>query len=75
MKVLFSSREGYFSLRRIRGIRAIRRRAGLITSERYIGELGVRYLSTLHRGQDSKAKSYPWRSAVEGLAVYAPSSA
>ena len=48
-KALFSSREGHFSLRWIRGIRAIRRRAGLITSERHIGELGVRYLSTLNR--------------------------
>ena len=46
-----------------------------VSSERYIGELGTRYLSTLNRVQDSKAKSHPWRSADEGLAVYAPSSA
>ena len=26
-----------------------------ISSERYVGELGVRYLSSLNRGQDSKA--------------------
>jgi len=26
-----------------------------ITSERHIGELGVRYLNTLNRGQDSAA--------------------
>ena len=29
-----------------------------ITSERYIGELGVRCLSTLNRGQDSKEQSH-----------------
>jgi len=29
-----------------------------ITSERYIGELGVQYLSTLNRGQDSKQQSH-----------------
>ncbi len=40
MKVLFSSREGHYSLRWIRGILAISRRACLSTSERYIGELG-----------------------------------
>ena len=39
-------------LRRIRGIRAIRRRACVTTSERYIGELGMRCLSTLNRVQD-----------------------
>ena len=55
MKALFSSREGHFFLRWIRGIRAIKRRACPITSERHIGELGVRCLSTLHRGQDSAA--------------------
>ena len=46
-----------------------------ISSERYIGELGMRYLSSLNRVQDSKAKSHPKRSADEGRAVYAPSSA
>ena len=29
-----------------------------ITSERYIGELGVRCLSTLNKGQDSKQQSH-----------------
>ncbi|MFC2469958.1 MAG: hypothetical protein ACFNVI_00930, partial [Lachnoanaerobaculum gingivalis] len=39
VKALFYSREGHFSLRCIRGISAIRRRAFLTTSERCIGEL------------------------------------
>ena len=30
-----------------------------VSSERHIGELGTRYLSTLNRVQDSKAKSHP----------------
>ena len=55
VKVLFSSRERCFSLRWIRGIHAIKRRACPITSERHLGELGMRYLSTLNRGQDSAA--------------------
>ena len=46
-----------------------------VSSERHVGELGTRYLSTLNRGQDSRQQSHPWRSADEGLAVYAPSSA
>ena len=57
MKALFSSREGHFSLRWIRGILAIRRRACLITSVRCIGELGVRCLSTLNRGWDSRQQA------------------
>ena len=57
MKALFSSREGHFSLRWIRGILAIRRRGLCITSKRYIGELGVRCLSTISRGQDSRRQS------------------
>ena len=57
MKALFSSREGHFSLRWIRGILAIRRRACLITSVRCIGELGVRCLSTLNRGRDSRQQA------------------
>ena len=28
------------------------------TSERYIGELGVRHLSTINSGQDSRQQSY-----------------
>ena len=55
VKALFSSREGHFSLRWIRGILAIRRRGLCVSSERYIGELGVRCLSTIGRGQDSAA--------------------
>ena len=39
MKALFSSQEGHFSFRWIRGILAIRRRACSVTSERYIGGL------------------------------------
>ena len=46
-KALFPSREGYFSLCWIRRILAIRRRACSVTSERHIGELGVRCLSTI----------------------------
>ena len=58
MKALFSSREGHFSLRWIRGILAIRRRGLCISSERYIGELGARCLSTLNnRGQDSRQQA------------------
>ena len=57
VKALFPSREQHFSLRRIRGILAIRRREKRITSERHIGELGVRCLSTLNRGQDSRQQS------------------
>ena len=57
MKALFSSREGHFSLRWIRGILAIRRRGLCISSERYIGELGVRCLSTISRGQDSRRQA------------------
>jgi len=34
-----------------------------ITSERHIGELGTRYLSTLNRGQDSRQQS-PMRGAL-----------
>ena len=41
VKALFPSRAGYFSLRWIRGILAIRQKACLITSARYIGELGA----------------------------------
>ena len=58
-KALFSSRGGHFSLRWIRGILAIRRREKCITSERHIGELGVRYLSNLNnRGRDSRQQSH-----------------
>ena len=57
VKVLFSSRERCFSLRWIRGIHAIKRRACPITSERHLGKLGVRCLSTLNRGQDSRRQS------------------
>ena len=32
----------------------------LVTSERYIGELGVRCLSTLNRGQDLRQQSQQW---------------
>ena len=61
-KALFSPGEWHFSLCRIRGILAIRRRSLCVTSEGYIGELGVRYLSTLNRGQDSAA-AVSYRSA------------
>ena len=37
-----------------------------ITSERYIGELGARYLSTISRGQDSRQQS-PYRFAYPSL--------
>ena len=54
VKVLFPSREQHFSLRWVRGIRAISRRACVSLRKGHIGELGVRYLSTLNRGQDSR---------------------
>ena len=60
VKALFSSRERCFFLRWMRGILAIRRREKRITSERYIGKLGVRYLSALNRAQDSR-QQYPHR--------------
>ena len=49
-KALISSRKWHFPLRRIRGIRAMRRKGLCISLERYIGELGVRCLSILNRG-------------------------
>ena len=54
----FPSREGPFSLRWIRGILAIRRRGLRITSERDIGELDMRCLSTISRGQHSRQQSH-----------------
>ena len=57
MKVLFSPREGRLSLCWIKGILTLRRRACLISSERDIVGLGVRCLSTLNRGQDSRQQS------------------
>ena len=67
MKVLFPSREGHFSLRRIRGIYVIRRRACSVTSERCIGELGARCLSTLNGGQDSTTTvSYGYGQPLSG---------
>jgi len=69
VKALFSSREGHFFLHRIRGIRAIKRRACPITSERHIGELGVRYLSTLNRGQDSPATVSDYEAIILLIAI------
>ena len=54
---LFPSREGHFSLRWIRGVFAISRRACLVSSERHIGELGARCFSTLNRVRDSMQQS------------------
>ena len=51
VKALFSPQEGHFSLRWIRGICAIRRRACLTSSERHIGELGRRCYSRINRGR------------------------
>ena len=48
--MLFSSREGHFSLRWIRGIRAIRRRAYLTTSERCTRKPSWRYHSKWRAG-------------------------
>ena len=45
-------------LRWIRGVLAIRRRSLCISSEGHFGELGMRYLSALNRGQDSKQQSH-----------------
>ena len=58
VKVLFSSREGHFSLCWIKGILALRRRAYLISSKRNIVGLGVRCLSTQNRGQYSRQQSH-----------------
>ena len=52
----FPSRVGHISLYRIRGI-LVTGKGLRITSERYIGVLGVRCLSTLNRGQDSARQS------------------
>ena len=49
VKALFSSREWYFFLRWIRGIRAIKRRAYVSLRKGHIGQLGVRCLSTISR--------------------------
>ena len=38
-----------------------------ITSERYIGELGARSLSTLKRGQDSRQQSLFKVAAIDGV--------
>ena len=54
----FSSQKQHFFLRRIRGILAMRRRACSVTSESSIGELGVRHLSTINSGQDSRQQSH-----------------
>ena len=58
VKALFPSQERCFFLRWIRGIFVIRRRAYVSLRKGYIGELGVRYLSTLNRGQDSRKQSH-----------------
>ena len=55
VKALFSSRERCFSLRWIRGILAIRRRAYVSLRRSISGSWALRYLSTLNRGPDSKA--------------------
>ena len=38
-----------------------------VTSERYIGELGARCLSTLKRGQDSRQQSLFKVVAIDGV--------
>ena len=72
VKALFSSREGDFSLRWIRGIRAIRRRACLTSSERHIGELGGRCLSRINRWQDSRQQSHIYRVSLTPQALIIP---
>ena len=57
VKALFSSRECLFSLRWIRGILAIRRRACVSLRRGISGSRALRYLSTLNRGQDSRQQS------------------
>ena len=56
--MLFSSREGHFFLHRIRGILAIKRRACISLRRKDIGELGMRCLSTINRGQHSRQQSH-----------------
>ena len=55
--MLFSSRERSFSLRWIRGIRVIRRRACVSLRRDLLGGLGVWCLSTLNRVQDYRQQS------------------
>ncbi len=70
VKVLFSSREGHFSLRWIKRIICDKAKGLRITSERYIGEMGMRCLSTLNRGQDSAA-TVSYRSASRPILLHA----
>ena len=65
-KVLFSSQEQRFFLCWIRGMRVIRRRACLITSERYIVGLSVRCLSIINRGRDLRQEA-PYSGCFYGL--------
>ena len=67
VKALFSSRERCFSLRRIRGILAIRRRACVSLRRSISGNWASRCLSTLNRGQESQQQP-PQGNLIEGFA-------
>ena len=67
VKALFPSRERCFSLRWIRGILAIRRRACVALRRDMSGSRALRCLSTLNRGQDSRQQS-PQGNLIEGSA-------
>ena len=72
MKALFSSGEGHFPLRWIRGIRAIRRRTCLTTSGGHIGELSVRCLSTLNSGLDARQQPHIGSTPPSRVTLYPP---
>ena len=57
MKVLFSSGEGRFFPSLDKRNMRDKAKGSCISSERHIGELSVRCLSTLNRGQDSIQQS------------------
>ena len=67
VKTLFSSRERCFSLCRIRGILAIRRRACVSLRRSISGSRALRCLSTLNRGQESRQQP-PQGNLIEGFA-------
>ena len=70
VKALFSPREGHLSLRWIKRIICDKAKGLRITSERYIGEMGVRCLSTINRAQDSAA-TVSYRSSSRPILLHA----
>ena len=70
VKALFSPREGHLSLRWIKRIICDKAKGLRITSERYIGEMGVRCLSTINRELDSAA-TVSYRSSSRPILLHA----